>query len=258
MEHVTAPRPDPHREDFLSYRKIRDLRNNYFEQRGRGKEPEKFHVRSDHFLHLFNEDFKLKGDKAVSRRTLQFYSSPQARLFPLPTYKNRHTAFYLFPDHYELLGAVWTMRSKLFMPIDMIRAILKIADPRLHVMIGDWDESPEALIDAVMMDEHEDLEPEEFHLYSDSKDLLKDGFLHALRRDHSEADSKRAMLKELDKKYAELKGWIESGRAGKFLNTLTEGRREFMSMQERLEQKAAEKAGKDDAETEATDAADND
>jgi len=33
----------------------------------------------------------------------------------------------------------------------------------------------------------------------------KDGFLHALRRDHSEADSKRAMLKELDKKYAELK-----------------------------------------------------
>lgn len=255
MEHIAAPRPDPNREDFFSYRKIRDLRNNYFEQRGHGKEPEKFYVRSDHFLRLFNEDFKLKGDKAVSRRTLQFYSSPQARLFPLPTYKNRHTAYYLFPDHYELLGALWTMRSKLFMPIDMIRAVLKVAGPRLYGMIGDWDESPEALIDAVMMDKHEDLEPEEFHLYSGSKDLLKDGFLHVQRRGITETDAKRAMLKELDKKHAALKSWIESGRAGKFLNALTEGRREFTSMQERLEQRAAEKA-KDADEAAALEAAD--
>jgi hypothetical protein len=256
MEHITAPRPDPNREDFFSYRKISDLRDNYFEQRGHGKEPEKFHVRSDHFLRLFNEDFKLKGDKAVSRRTLQFYSSPQARLFPLPTYKNRHTAYYLFPDHYELLGAIWTMRSRLFMPIDMIRAILKVADPRLHVMIADWDESPEALIDAVMMDKHEDREPEEFHLYRESKELLKEGFLHAQRRDITEADAKRAMLKELDKKYAALKCWIESGQAGKFVSALNEGRREFANMQERLEHLAAEKAGRDADDTETVEAED--
>lgn len=256
MEHITAPRPDPNREDFFSYRKIRDLRNNYFEQRGHGKEPEKFYVRSDHFLRLFNEDFKLKGDKAVSRRTLQFYSSPQARLFPLPTYKNRHTAYYLFPDHYELLGALWTMRSKLFMPIDMIRAILKRAGPDMLPMIMDWDESPDALIDAVMMDD--EFEPEEFHLYSGAKDLLKEAFLHGLRRDHTEADAKRAMLKELDEKYAEIKGWIESGRAGKFLNALTEGRREFADMQERLAELAAEKADKYSDETDDIEAEEED
>ncbi|MDE2039845.1 MAG: hypothetical protein KGO96_08525 [Elusimicrobia bacterium] len=254
MEHITAPRPDPHREDFFSYRKIRDMRNNYFEQRGHGKQPEKFHIRSDHFLHLFNEDFKLKGDKAVSRRTLQFYSSPQARLFPLPTYKNRHTAYYLFPDHYELLGAVWTMRSKLFMPIDMIRTILKLAKPHLHNMIIDWDESPEALIDAVMMDKRVDIEPEEFHLYSASKDLLDDALILSQRRDFSESDAKKAMLKELDKKYAEIKAWIASGRAGEFLNALNEGRQEFTDMHERLAYLAAHKVdGLDDSETEEED-----
>ncbi len=245
MEHITQPRPDPKRKDFFDYRKIRDMRNHYFEQRGYDKEPEKFWVRSDHFLRLFNEDFKLKGDKAVSRRTLQFYSSPQWRLFPLPKYLNRHTAHYLFPDHYELLGAIWTMRSKLFMPIDMIRAILKIASRDLYPMIMDWDESPDALIDAVMMDKHEEIEPEEFHLYRASKDLLDDGYLFTLKRDHSEADAKRAMLKELDKQYAAIKEWIQSGRAGEFLNALAEGRREFTDVRERLEYMTAKERAKD-------------
>ncbi|MHB2025888.1 MAG: hypothetical protein ACYCPQ_04525 [Elusimicrobiota bacterium] len=254
MEHIIRPRPDPNREDFFNYRKIRDMRNDYFEQRGHGIEPKKFHIRSDHFLRLFNEDFKLKGDKAMTRRTLQFYGSPQTRLFPLPIYKNRHTAYYLFPDHYELLGSLWTMRSKLFMPINMIRAILRIANPDLYSMIMDWDESPEALIDAVMMHKHEDFEPEEFHLYSESKSLLEDGFLHAQRRGRAEVDAKRAMLKELKKKYDALKDWIESGQAGKFLNALAEGRREFTDMQERLEGMAAEKADKDAVEADVIDA----
>ena len=253
MEYITQPRRDPGRKDFFDYRKIRDMRNKYFEERGHGKEPEKFHVRSDHFLRLFNDDFNLKGDKAMTRRTLQFYSSPQIKLFPLPTYKDRHTAYYLFPDHFELLGAIWTMRNKLFMPLDMIRAILKIADPDIYTTIIDHDESPEALIDYVMMDKHEEFEPEEFHLYRDSKGILDDAVLFTLRRDYTEEDARQAMLKELDQKYAELKDWISSGKAGKFLSALAEGREKFEDTRERLKKLASEgkeESGEEDAEDE--------
>ena len=239
MEYRTKPSPDPTRAAFLDYRKIREMRDQYLEP-GFGVKPEKFLVRSDHFLRMFNEDFKLKGDKAVSRRTLQFYSSPQLRLFPLPKYLNRHTAYYLFPDHYELLGAIWTMRSKLFMPIDMIRAILKVTDRDLYRMIMDWDESPEALIDAVMMDKA-DYEPEEFHLYRASKDLMTEALIHSLVRHNTEAEVKRAMVHELTEKYVKIRDWIESGRAGKFVAALAKGRREFTDIYERLEQMASEK-----------------
>ena len=207
----------------------------------RKTQPEKFLVRSDHFLRMFNEDFKLKGDKAVSRRTLQFYSSPQMRLFPLPKYLNRHTAYYLFPDHYNLLGAIWAMRSRFFMPLGLIRAILKVADPDLYTAIPEWDESLEALIDVIMMDKA-DYDPEQFNLYRASKDLMTEATIHSLVRHNTEAEVKRVMVDEITEKYVKIRDWIESGRVIKFVTAVAKGRREFMDIYDRLEQRASEKA----------------
>lgn len=225
MEHrTTAPRHDPKRQDWLDYRRVRDMRDHYLENRSAPKPPEKFLVRADHFLRLFNEDFNLKGDKAMSRRTLQFYSSPQAKLMPLPVYKNRHTAYYNFPDDYERLGVIWTMRSRFFFPIEMVRTLLDQIHPDMYAVVPEWDRSPQELLEAVAMDKA-GFEPEDSDRYRAAKGLLGDESWRFLARDFSPADVKKTLLKKLDAEYAAARKWIESGRGIEFWNALVEARR---------------------------------
>lgn len=224
MEHRTSPPPDPKRQDWLGYRRVRDLRDHYLENRHKAKPPEKFLVRADHFLRLFNDDFNLKGNKALSRRTLQFYSSPQAGLMPLPVYKDRHTAYYRFPEDYERLGVVWTLRSRFYFPIELIRSLLDRIPPDMCAVIADWDESPQALLDMIAMDKS-GFEPEDFDRYATATSLLGDETLRFLVRDHSPAATKKALLKKLDEEHAATRKWIESGRGIEFWLALIEARR---------------------------------
>lgn len=224
MEHRAAPRPDPKRQDWLGYRRVRDLRDDYLENRHKAKPPEKFQVRADHFLRLFNEDFNLKGDKALSRRTLQFYSSPQAQLMPLPVYKDRHTAYYRFPEDYERLGVIWTLRSKFYFPIELIRSLLEQIPPDMYAVIADWDESPQALLDMIAMDKA-GFEPEDFDRYAAAKSLLGNETTRFLVRDHSPSETKKALLKKLDEEHVAARKWIESGRGIEFWRALIEARR---------------------------------
>jgi hypothetical protein len=190
--------PELKRLDSFDQQKIREMRLRCLEP-GFGIQPEKYLVRSDHFLRMFNEDFKLTGKKAVSRRTLQFYGSPQLRMFPLPKYQNRHTAYYLFPDDYDLLGVIWTMRSRLFMPLNAVRAILKIAHRDLYQQIIFWNESPEALVDMVLM-YNTDFEPEDLQLYRVAKDVMTEAYMHSVVR-HNGDRAQRLMVEELTEKY---------------------------------------------------------
>lgn len=237
MEHRTTPRPDPARKDWLEYRRIRDQSGLYVQHQGNKILPETFLVRTDHFLRLFNEYFRLKGDKAMSRRTLQFYSSPQARLLPLPVYKDRHTAHYVFPDHYKRLGVIWTLRSKFFFPIAMIRTLLNEIDTDMYAMIMDWDESPETLLDTIMLDEA-GFEPEDFDLYSASKGLLGDEVLRLQVRDDSPSATKNALLKKLDEQHAAIRKWLDSGRGIEFWSALIDARRKQSDLRERSEEEA--------------------
>ena len=75
--------------------------------------PQRFLLEASEFVRYFNLALDLHGSKAISRRTLQFYGSPQLRLFPLPIYQNRHTAHYVYPDHFKLLCVIWTLRERL-------------------------------------------------------------------------------------------------------------------------------------------------
>lgn len=224
MEHRTAPRSDPKRQDWLGYRRVRDLRDRYLENRHEDNPPEKFLVRADHFLRLFNEDFNLKGDKALTRRTLQFYSSPQAQLMPLPVYKDRHTAYYRFPEDYERLGVIWTLRSKFYFPIELIRSLLEQIPPDMYVVITDWDKSPQALLDMIAMDKS-GFEPEDFDRYAAAKSLLGNEETRFLVRDYSPSETKKALLKKLDEEHAAARKWIESGRGIEFWTALFEARR---------------------------------
>ncbi len=236
VEHRTAPRPDPTRNDWLEYRRIRDQRDHYLQHQSNKKPPEKFYVRADHFLRLFNEDFNLKGDKAMSRRTLQFYSSPQARLLPLPVYKDRHTAYYLFPDYYERLGVVWTLRSKFAFPIPMIRTLLTEIDEDWYSLIMDWDESSEALLDIIMLDKV-GFAKEDFDLYSASKGMIGDEVVSLQIRRESAEETKQALLKTLDEQHAAVRKWIDSGRGIEFFSALADARRKQFELRERQDEK---------------------
>lgn len=224
MERKAALRSDPKRQDWLDYRRVRDLRDDYLENRHKAKPAEKFQVRADHFLRLFNDDFNLKGDKALTRRTIQFYSSPQAQLMPLPVYKDRHTAYYRFPEDYERLGVIWTLRSKFYFPIELIRSLLEQIPPDMYAVISDWDESPQALLDMIAMDKA-GFEPEDFDRYAAAKSLLGNETTRFLDRDHSPSETKKALLKKLDEEHAAARKWIESGRGIEFWRALIEARR---------------------------------
>lgn len=224
MERKAVPRSDPKRQDWLGYRRVRDLRDDYLENRHKAKPAEKFQVRADHFLRLFNDDFNLKGDKALTRRTIQFYSSPQAQLMPLPVYKDRHTAYYRFPEDYERLGVIWTLRSKFYFPIELIRSLLEQIPPDMYAVISDWDESPQALSDMIAMDKA-GFEPEDFDRYAAAKSLLGNETTRFLVRDHSPSETKKALLKKLDEEHAAARKWIESGRGIEFWRALIEARR---------------------------------
>jgi len=224
VEHRTAPRPDPKRQDWLGYRRVRDQRDYYLENRHKDNPPEKFLVRSDYFLRLFNDDFNLKGTKALSRRTLQFYSSPQAGLMPLPVYKDRHTAYYHFPEDYERLGVVWTLRAKFYFPIELIRSLLEQIPEDMYAVIADWDESPQALLDMIAMDKA-GFAPEDFDRYAAAKSLLGNETQRFLARDFPPAETKKALLKKIDEEHVAARKWIESGRGIEFWTALIAARR---------------------------------
>jgi hypothetical protein len=226
MEHRTnAPSRGPKDRDWLEYRRVREQRDHYLASRHGDKPPEKFLVRADHFLRLFNEDFNLKGDKALSRRTLQFYSSPQAKLMPLPVYKNRHTAYYNFPDDYGRLGVIWTLRSRFFFPIELVRSVLERMHPDMYAVVPEWDRSPQELLDAVAMDKA-GFEPEDFDRYTAAKGLIGDESWRFLARDFSPAEAKKTLLRKLDAEHAAAREWIVSGRGIEFWRALVEARRE--------------------------------
>ncbi len=239
MRHRTHPQPDPTREDFLTYRKLREKREHYIRHRYNKNPPEKFLMRTDHFLRMFNWEFSLKGDKALSRRTLQFYSSPQTKLLPLPVYKERHTAHYVFPDHYERLAVIWTLRSRFFFPIGLIRSVLKEISEDHYGLIIDWDENPEALMDTIMMLK-QGFEYEDVALYRETKILFKSR-PHLLLNPEVSADrATKALLTGLEEQYAERRKWIGSGQAVTFYRKLAEARRSQPDRRERLKESQPE------------------
>jgi hypothetical protein len=66
---------------------------------------------------------------AVDRRTVQFYSSPQLRLLPLPLYKSRHTSHYLHPEHTHRLAVILHLRRRYYFPPRLLRQILETLSP---------------------------------------------------------------------------------------------------------------------------------
>jgi hypothetical protein len=88
-------------------------------------------LRWDEFLKMVE---RMSG-KALNRRLLQFYSSPELRLVPLPIYARRHTAHYLHPEDTRRLALVLHLRTKYFLPFKILRKVLAELSPEHYDLV---------------------------------------------------------------------------------------------------------------------------
>ncbi|MDE2039552.1 MAG: hypothetical protein KGO96_01035 [Elusimicrobia bacterium] len=114
--------------------------------------PARYLMETDDFLMHFNtRDTPLPPAEPLTRSTLQFYSSPRVRLFPLPVYRNRHTAHYIVPDHFNRLAVICIMRDKFFMPIKMIHKLVELLPEDNYRFLERWPGTVQGLMEAVQL-----------------------------------------------------------------------------------------------------------
>ncbi|MBI4057253.1 MAG: hypothetical protein HY399_06875 [Elusimicrobia bacterium] len=110
-----------------------------------------FHLlEAKEFIKYFNhfaETKKIPSSWRISRRTLQFYSSPQIRLMPLPAYRNGHKSHYLYPDHINRLFAIQKLKEKFFFPLWLIREIIGQTPGEFLIALEHIDIPPNELLD---------------------------------------------------------------------------------------------------------------
>lgn len=76
----------------------------------------------------------ISGQRAT-RRALQFYSSPEARLLPKPVYRNRHTAHYLHPENTVRFAVLLHLRSAYFLPLNLAKEVLDGLSPAFYELL---------------------------------------------------------------------------------------------------------------------------
>lgn len=68
----------------------------------------------------------------LTRRMLQFYSSPQVRLMPLPRYVRSRKSHYLHPENTQRLAVILRLKNRHFLPISEIKKIMARLSPNLY------------------------------------------------------------------------------------------------------------------------------
>lgn len=76
----------------------------------------------------------LSGQK-LTRRTLQFYSSPRLRLVPLPCYAKGHISHYRHPEDTLRLALLLYLRASYWMPIKLVREVLHGLRPKHYDLV---------------------------------------------------------------------------------------------------------------------------
>ena len=82
--------------------------------------PPKVLLSARDFIQLLDATLGLE----VTTRTLQTYASPKLNLAPSPVKMDSHEVCYVYPDHFEWVAAVLTLRRVYHMPLTTIQALL--------------------------------------------------------------------------------------------------------------------------------------
>lgn len=195
---------------------------------------DRFVMPTDDFIEFFNNSYSLKGKDRLTRRTLLFYGSPQLRLLPRPVYRNRHTGYYIFPDHYRRLAIIWTLREKFFLPLELIKVLLRGVPEESYDLIESWWGSGEDLLDMIPLLKAGFTE-RDIDNYGASKGLLRaDAAYLEPSKSAGESKFKARLLEQLAEDYQGVREWISSGRGVRFLQALSKARKEHPRLQERV------------------------
>ncbi|MBI5630039.1 MAG: hypothetical protein HY921_04040 [Elusimicrobia bacterium] len=195
---------------------------------------DRFVMQTDDFIEFFNNSYSLKGKDQLTRRTLLFYGSPQLRLLPRPVYRNRHTGYYIFPDHYRRLAIIWTLRQKFFFPLELIKVLLRGIPEESYDLIEGWWGSGEDLLDMIPLLKAGFTE-QDVDNYRACKGLLRADAAHPEPEQLArESKFKARILEQLAEDYQGVKDWISSGRGVRFLQALSKARKAHPQLQERL------------------------
>lgn len=169
---------------------------------------------------IFSQASELGEVKPMTRRTLQYYSSPQVKLLPLPVYRNRHTAHHIVPDHSRLLNAIWILRERHNLSIDAIREILEDLPESEIDHISSWRGSGSELISLVPLLKagfnHEDLDCfEAFRILADRGKWQK-----AVMQGEGGKATSEALRRVAKEGFSKVEKWLGSGRGARFLKEL--------------------------------------
>ncbi|MFH1618620.1 MAG: hypothetical protein ABIG11_01805 [bacterium] len=161
------------------------------------------------------------GDFELKPRFLKFLTSPRLGLVSPPVRKDgRQEELYVFPYHYELLLMILTLRQQFFLPLNVIRELVKGFPVPWQDMVLDHRLSLEELLDMVKM------LPEGFEFKelvmaracnAMIQDLLPDYEAVTLAMNSGDELDKKEEEELILKRLDEIKIWVTSGRKREFL-----------------------------------------
>jgi hypothetical protein len=204
--------------------------------------PKRYLMEAEEFLKHFNSrnGGLLKPEYCITRRALQFYSSPQVQILPLPVYHNRHTAHYIVPEHFNRLAAITALREKHFMPIKLIRKLLNVLPEEKYELLERWPGTVHDLVDAAPL-----FEPgfkDEDMLYFLALKALLWPSSRGIYRDSlegfgtwAEPHLKQFLLDQIQKKGEKLVDWIASNRGVRYVAALGKSVGGYSTPEEHLE-----------------------
>ncbi len=94
---------------------------------------EEFLAETSDFIKIFRHLHRF----AITRRTLQLYSSPQLKLLPRPIHMGGHKSYYANPEHTDRLAVVMHLATKLFLPLKTIQAVVRVYPEEYYDLILD-------------------------------------------------------------------------------------------------------------------------
>jgi hypothetical protein len=193
----------------------RQILDHFAQKKDKGEAPARVLMETSDLIGML----EAVGGFKLTQRLLQTYSSPKLKLVPPPIQKNGHKACYVFPDHFDRLGVILTLRQGYHLPLKAIQQLLEHFPAEANHLIMERKLSIEELLDLAKM------LPKGYGvndlIMAKTCDLMVQDALSS-NRALSAATEAGDALKKLEEKTIlarldELKVWVSSGRRQEFV-----------------------------------------
>ncbi|MFA5140654.1 MAG: hypothetical protein WC728_15605 [Elusimicrobiota bacterium] len=124
----------------------RQIIDHFGKKKDQGEPPDRALVELPDFISML----KAVGAFELDRRVLLSYSSPKIRLIEPPIQKD-HKVCYIFPDHFNRMGIILTLRQAYSLPLAAIRDLLEHFPEEHHDLIMERKLEIEELLDTAKM-----------------------------------------------------------------------------------------------------------